>query len=135
MNRLLHLNLLSGTQGDRSRTTNNHRGAQWIVVTQGSRPVWVTSAKETYRLYPPPADHVVNAMAATIAWATRDGRPVLDAVRLAIAGGGENLRQLLPCRLDRAQVENRANNIQYECHRSLPHTTRAGCLPLSTFDV
>ncbi|MHC4178210.1 MAG: 1-phosphofructokinase family hexose kinase [Planctomycetota bacterium] len=38
----------------------NRRGAQWVVITEGAAPVWVTSASNTYRLHPPPADEVVN---------------------------------------------------------------------------
>ena len=59
-----------------------------------------------YRLESPPAEDVVNpiacgdAMAAAIAWGTREGRDLVDAVRLGIAAAGENLGQLLPCRLD-----------------------------------
>jgi len=98
----------------------NRRGAQWMVVTDGENPVWVTSTEQTYRLIPPPVDRLINpiacgdAMAATLAWATRDGRDILDAVRLAIAAAGENLRQLLPCRLDRGRVESRAEGVGVE---------------------
>lgn len=98
----------------------NRRGAQWVVITQGSGPVWVTSETAVYRLYPPRADDIVNpiacgdAMAATIAWATREGRDLIDAVRLAIAAAGENLRQLLPCRLNPARVRERAKQVKVE---------------------
>ena len=98
----------------------NHRGAQWVVITQGSRPVWVTSESKVYRLLPPPAEEVVNpigsgdAMAAAIAWAVCDGREMIDAVRFGIAAAGENLRELLPCRLDRTRVEKRALDVRVE---------------------
>jgi len=98
----------------------NGRGAQWVVITQGSQPVWVSSSKEVYRLHPPPVDPIVNpiacgdALAATIAWATRDGRPIVDAVRLGVAAAADNLRQLLPSRLDPAKVQEQAEHVRIE---------------------
>jgi fructose-1-phosphate kinase PfkB-like protein len=98
----------------------NRRGARWVVITQGAGPVWVSSEQEVYRLHPPPVGEIVNpiasgdAMAATIAWATGEGRPMVDAVRVGIAAAGENLAQLLPCRLDRVKVERRAEQVRAE---------------------
>jgi len=98
----------------------NERGAQWVVITHGSEPVWVTSSTEVYRLHPPPVDPIVNpiasgdAMAAAIAWATREGRELVDAVRLGVAAAGENLRQLLPSRLDPARVLEQAKSVRVE---------------------
>jgi 1-phosphofructokinase family hexose kinase len=98
----------------------NRRGAQWVVITQGSGPVWVTSSTQIYRLYPPPADEIVNpiasgdAMAGAIAWATGDGRAIVDAVKLGIAAAGENLRQLLPSRLDPTRVLEKAEAVRVE---------------------
>jgi len=96
----------------------NERGAQWVVITQGAGPVWVSSSRDAYRLEQPPVDEIVNpiacgdAMAAAIAWATRDGREMVEAVKLGIAAAGENLRQLLPCRLDPAKVKERAQRVR-----------------------
>jgi len=98
----------------------NRLGAQWVVVTQGAGSVWVTSESEAFRLDPPPAEEVVNpiacgdCMAAGIAHATRDGREILDAVRFGMAAAAENLRQLLPARLDPAEVEAGAQGIRVE---------------------
>ncbi|NQU20263.1 MAG: bifunctional hydroxymethylpyrimidine kinase/phosphomethylpyrimidine kinase [Candidatus Nealsonbacteria bacterium] len=98
----------------------NARGARWVVVTEGAEPVRVTSASAAYRLVPPPADELVNpigcgdCMAAGIAWAVRDGRKMLDAVKFGIAAAGENLRDLLPGRLDPQKVERRANDVRVE---------------------
>jgi tagatose 6-phosphate kinase len=92
----------------------NRRGAQWVVVTQGGEPVWVTSMSEAYRLHPLPVDEVVNpigsgdALAAGIAWAIRDGRSVIDAVRLGMAAAAENLRRLETGRLDPSRVQEQA---------------------------
>ena len=95
----------------------NALGARWVVTTQGPGPVWVTSASEIYRFEPLPADRIVNpvgcgdAMAATIAWATRQGRDVPTAVKLGMAASTQNLGQLLPCRLDPSVVEDLAGRV------------------------
>ena len=98
----------------------NRRGAQWVVVTQGAGPVWLTSISETYRLQPPPVDKVVNpigsgdALAAGIAWAIRDGRKMIDAVRFGIAAAAENLRRLETGRLDARRVREQAEIVRTE---------------------
>ena len=80
----------------------NARGARWVVITQGAGPVWVTSAEQTYRFRPLPAEHVVNpigsgdAMAAAMAWAIRAGRPMVEAVQLGMAAAAENLATWRP---------------------------------------
>ena len=96
----------------------NDLGAQWVVVTDGSRAVWARSSSQLLRFHPPPVDAPVNpigcgdSLAAGIAWATRDGRPMPEAIALGIAAAGENLRTLLPCRLDRQRVQQRATRVR-----------------------
>ena len=98
----------------------NARGAQWVVITQGAGPVWLTSAAETYRFCPLPAEQIVNpigsgdAMAAAIAWAIRAGRPMVEAVQLGMAAAAENLAHLETCRLDPARVLERARAVAFE---------------------
>lgn len=98
----------------------NRRGAQWVLVTQGAGPIWLTSASRTYRLHPLPADEIVNpigsgdALAAGIAWAIRDGRDMVEAVKLGIAAAAENLRRLETCRLDPVRVRQRAGQVRVE---------------------
>jgi tagatose 6-phosphate kinase len=100
----------------------NQRGAQWVMVTQGTGPVWLSSGSQTYRLLPPAVqkEELVNpigsgdAMAGAIAWAVRDGREMVDAVRFGIAAAAENLRKLLPCRIELAKVERRARDVRAE---------------------
>jgi len=98
----------------------NERGARWVVVTQGSQPVWVSSLDTVYRLHPPAIDEVVNpiasgdALSAGIAWGLRAGRPVPDCVRLGLAAAAQNVRQLLPCRLNPATLEAEAAAITIE---------------------
>jgi 1-phosphofructokinase family hexose kinase len=95
----------------------NRRGAQWVVVTHGAGPVWVSSSRDVYRLVPPALDQVVNpiasgdALAATIAWATRAGRPLPEAVRLGMAAAAQNVQQLLPCRLQPERLQDQAAKI------------------------
>jgi 1-phosphofructokinase family hexose kinase len=95
----------------------NDRGARWVVVTQGPDSVWVTSAREVHRFEPPPVERIVNpigcgdAMAATIAWATREGRELPAAVKLGMAASAQNLGQLLPCRLDPVVVKKLAGGV------------------------
>ena len=98
----------------------NRRGAQWVAITQGGGPVWLSSASKVCRLYPPPVDHPANPIgcgdctAAGIAWAIRDGRDMVDAVRLGIGAAGENLGNLLPGRLDPAKAQRRADLVRVE---------------------
>ena len=98
----------------------NHRGARWVLVTQGPGPVWLSSIERAYRFYPPPEPKVVNplgsgdAMAAAISRAIAAGRPIVDAVRYGIAAAQANLRQLLPGRLDPAGVEAAAEQVRVE---------------------
>lgn len=98
----------------------NHRGARWVVVTQGPGPVWATSATESYRLHPLPADEVLNpigsgdALAAGIACAIHDGRPMIDALKLGIAAATDNLCRLETCRLDPVRVQREAGNVRVE---------------------
>jgi tagatose 6-phosphate kinase len=100
----------------------NRRGAQWVVITQGAGPVWLTSASQTFRLHSLPVaeSEVVNpigsgdSMAAGIAWGIRDGRSVVDAVRLGIAAAVENLRRLDTGRLDSVRVQQEAADVRVE---------------------
>src|SRR5690606_26324509 len=97
----------------------NAAGAQWVVISQGARAVWVTSQQAAYRLQPPTLP-VVNpigcgdCMAAGIAWGIAQGLEVPDAVRLGVAAAGDNLTQLLPARIDRERVEKLASTIAIE---------------------
>jgi 1-phosphofructokinase family hexose kinase len=95
--------------------TLNDRGAQWVVITDGPRAVWLRSHEECYQLTPPRVDRIVNpigsgdAMAATIAWAIAAKRTVPDAVRLGMAAAAQNIQELLPCRLNPALLNDSAN--------------------------
>jgi tagatose 6-phosphate kinase len=100
----------------------NRRGAQWVVTSDGSRPVWLTSASNIHRLHCLPLEkkEVVNplgsgdAMAAAIAWAIRDGRTMVEAVQLGVAAATENLRRLETGRFDAAVVQRLAREVRVD---------------------
>ncbi len=95
----------------------NRRGAQWVVVTEGAKTVWVSSLECVYRLVPPRIEEVVNpigcgdSLAAGIAWATRRGDGIVDAVRFGIGAAADNLGKLLPCRLESHGVVKMAEKV------------------------
>jgi len=88
----------------------NDRGAEWVVVTDGSRPVYARSGDGLYRLLPP-SQKVVNpigcgdCLAGGVAWATFHGRPPPDAVRYGLAAAADKLGRMLPGDVDRGRVE------------------------------
>jgi len=98
----------------------NRLGAQWVVVTQGAKAVWVSSLDQVYRLTPPRIAEVVNpigcgdSLAAGIAWATRRGEPLVDAARFGIGAAGDNLGNLLPCRLSRENAASLASRVSVD---------------------
>lgn len=98
----------------------NRRGAQWVVVTQGAGPIWVSSSDRAFCVDPPLVEEVVNpigcgdALAAGMAWAARRGDHIADCVRFGVAAAYENLRQLLPCRLNPSRVEAAAGQVRFE---------------------
>jgi 1-phosphofructokinase family hexose kinase len=98
----------------------NGRGAQWVVITQGSRPIWVTCANAAYRLHPLPVETVINpigcgdVMTAAMAWSLRSGRDILDALRLGLAAAHANLQDVLPGRFDATGIHELAEAVRVE---------------------
>jgi tagatose 6-phosphate kinase len=98
----------------------NARGAQWVVVTDGPRAVWASTASEMYRLWPPMVAQPCNPIgsgdcfAAGSAWATLEGRDPLEAIRIGMAAAVENVEQLMPGRLDSDAVLRRAAEVKFE---------------------
>jgi len=88
------------------------------VVTNGRHPVLVSGPDQQFELEPPPASRVLNpigcgdCLAAGVAFAVAEGRPMLEAVRLGIAAAVENVSQLLPGRLSRADVERTLSTVE-----------------------
>jgi len=98
----------------------NRCGAQWVVMTEGAKTVWVSSSERVYRLAPPQIAEVVNpigcgdSLAAGIAWAMRRGDSLVDAVCFGIGAAGDNLGKLLPCRLERERAASLASGVSVE---------------------
>lgn len=97
----------------------NQRGAQWVLVTQGNRPAWLSSNSELWTFTPPKIE-VVNpigcgdCLTAGLAAALDRGDDLPSAVCWGIACAGDNARQLLPARLDPARVAELAHQVVVE---------------------
>jgi tagatose 6-phosphate kinase len=97
----------------------NERGAEWVVVTDGPRAVWASSAERLLKVEPPSVS-VVNpiasgdCLAAGLAWGIAEGLNFADALRRGVAAASENCRTLLPGRLDRQRVLAAAEGIVVE---------------------
>jgi 1-phosphofructokinase family hexose kinase len=95
----------------------NDRGAEWVVVTDGGKPVYARSRRHLYRLQPPPVE-VVNpigcgdCMAAGIAQGLFMEWEPLDAIRRGLAVAANKLGQLLPGFVERERVEALLPNVQ-----------------------
>ncbi|MCA9052287.1 MAG: bifunctional hydroxymethylpyrimidine kinase/phosphomethylpyrimidine kinase [Planctomycetaceae bacterium] len=104
------------------------RGAQWVLVTHGSEPVWLRSASVCLSYAPRPLDRLVNpigcgdCLAAGVAAALARGLTVPDAVPLGIAAARDNARSLLPARLNRGRVDRDAAD---HSMRAIPHPKSA----------
>jgi 1-phosphofructokinase family hexose kinase len=95
-------------------------GAQWVVVTEGAKAVWVASAGAAYRLAPLRVATVVNpigcgdCLAAGLAWGLSLGREPVDCVRLGMACAAQNAAALLPGRLDARRALRDAEEVAVE---------------------
>jgi 1-phosphofructokinase family hexose kinase len=89
----------------------NRLGAEWVLVTQGAGPAWLTSRQETYRFDPPLLERPVNpigcgdCLTAGIAVAMTAGRPLPEAVAYGLAAASQNAAELLPARLQRDKLD------------------------------
>ncbi|MFM9962925.1 MAG: 1-phosphofructokinase family hexose kinase [Planctomycetaceae bacterium] len=82
----------------------NARGAEWVVVTNGSREVFALNNGERH-CFKPPTVRVVNPIGcgdcftAGLAFALQRGSTILDAIRQGITAAAQNAEQLLPARI------------------------------------
>lgn len=82
----------------------NARGAEWVVVTNGSRDAFALSDGERHR-FSPPTVKVINPIGcgdcftAGLAAALQLGSTMPDAIRQGIAAAAQNAEQLLPARI------------------------------------
>ena len=94
------------------------RGAQWVVITAGAGPLWVSGEGRVERITPPPPVSVVNpigsgdCLAAGVAWGLSTGHDPWQAVRLGVAAAVENVVQLLPGRIDPVCVGRLAETLR-----------------------
>jgi 1-phosphofructokinase family hexose kinase len=106
----------------RAMQSLNRRGARWVIVTQGSGPAWITSETAAWRAHPirVAPQEIVNpigcgdALTGAIACATRQGRDLLDGVRLGLAAAHANLRQMRQCRFEPTGVYALAETVRVE---------------------
>lgn len=87
----------------------NARGAEWVVVSQGGRRVWISSASSRLAIDPPRVELVNpigsgDCLAAGIAMGLASGQAMPEAVALGVAAAAENVRRLLPARIDPVAV-------------------------------
>ena len=84
-------------------------GAEWVVVSQGSKMLWASGEGKLY-LFQPAKVQTVNpigsgdCLAAGIAWALRSGMEMSDAIHFGMAAAAENASMMLPGRLDLDRV-------------------------------
>lgn len=99
----------------------NDRGAQWVVITESARAVWVSSTESVYRVQPLSVEHVINpigcgdCLAAGLAWSLSRGDDVPQAVRIGIAAAAQNAEQLLPGRINAQRTLELAERVN--CQR------------------
>ena len=95
------------------------RGAQWVAITDGARPMLVSGPGERFRFVPPSIE-VVNpigsgdCLAAGTAWGIITGLGMREALQLGVAAAAENVSQLLPAQLDPQAVRRRAAKVRVE---------------------
>jgi 1-phosphofructokinase family hexose kinase len=83
----------------------HHRGAEWVVVSQGKNALWLGGA-DGIHVFRPPTISVVNpiasgdCLAAGIAWAIERGLSMSDAIKTGMGAAAQNASALLPARID-----------------------------------
>jgi 1-phosphofructokinase family hexose kinase len=94
-------------------------GAQWVVVSDGPRGVFIVGDDVSTRLEPPRMKTVNpigcgDCLAAGIAFGLRHGQDVVDAVRFGMGCAAQNAESLLPARLERGRCEELAQKVKIE---------------------
>ncbi|QDT52126.1 Tagatose-6-phosphate kinase [Caulifigura coniformis] len=98
----------------------NTAGAEWVLVTQGGGPAWLTGCGETWRVQPPVGINVVNpigcgdSVAAGIAVGLSTGLPVRDCVSLGIGAAAANLEQMECARFEAGRARELAKGASWE---------------------
>jgi 1-phosphofructokinase family hexose kinase len=94
------------------------RGAQWVVVSHGPDAVWASGPQVEYRFIVPRVAAVNpigsgDCLAAGIAAALARQEDPLEAIRSGIASAVDNVRHLLPARLDPVAVTALVPLVEY----------------------
>ncbi|HYK87499.1 MAG TPA: PfkB family carbohydrate kinase [Acidobacteriota bacterium] len=97
----------------------NSLGAEWIVVSQGEKPLWAGSRGRIFTFGTSKIEAVNpigsgDCLAAGIAFGIAGGMDMLGAIRFGIAAAAENASMLLPARLDPERVKGLAARIPVE---------------------
>ena len=100
----------------------NRMGAQWVLVTDGTRTVYLTSAESAWQFQPPIIEdsEIVNpigcgdTMCAALALGIGRGESVPRFIQSAIAAAAVNLKHLLPGRLVAANIDEIADQIDFQ---------------------
>lgn len=97
----------------------NQRGARWVVVSDGPRPVWITGKSGSYRCTIPavPLLNTIgcgDSLAAGLALGLHRGLRSLEAVRLGVAAAVANASTLLPAELNAARVDALVSTLRLE---------------------
>ncbi len=84
-------------------------GAEWVVLSQGSKMLWASGEGKIYVFHPAmvPTINPIGSgdcLAAGIAWALRSGMEMPDAICFGMAAAAENASMMLPARLDLDRV-------------------------------
>lgn len=95
-------------------------GAQWVVVSDGAKPVTVVGLEERFSVEVFPVEEVINpigcgdSLTAGIAAGIQQRHPMTEAVRWGIACSAQNLQSLLPARLDFEKMSKMADSLTLE---------------------
>lgn len=97
----------------------NRCGAQWILVSDGAKALYLSSLEETWKFTPPEVETVNpigcgDCLAAGIAVAIAEGVEVPEAVKFGISVATVNALQLFPAKVERAQSAEFAGRILSE---------------------
>ncbi len=94
----------------------NSLGAEWVVVSQGARALYLGGQGELRRFQPPKVSAVNpiasgDCLAAGIASAVDAGFDIVQAVRIGMGAAAQNASMLLPARLDPETVRQLAAKV------------------------
>lgn len=111
-----------GTEGDLLAAMRElvDRGAEAVVVTDGSGPVRCLWGTDAFCAFPPEEVEVVSplgcgdSLAAGLAWGIFNKWPPRQSVQLGVAAAVENLGTLLPGHFEGAKVFARVDEIRIE---------------------